>query len=110
MIALSEESTAPYFLPEFVGCVGPLYRLYAEVKSAILLLDGRVSAVRERARAPVAEPSDVVLVSTEGLRLSLDFVRAVPVVDDLHVRPAQHNDSHFEPVGQARGLLQATFE
>lgn len=108
--AVGEESDSPYLLPEFVGCVSPLYRLYAEVQSAVVLLDGRVSAVCKRTGAPVAEPSDVILVSTEGLRLGLDFVRAVPVIDDLHVKSAQHRDSRLTPLGHAASLRQATFE
>ena len=73
----------PDLLPKLVGQVSSLYGLHVEVQTAILLLDGGISAVCQRTGRPIAQPSHVVLVSAEVLCLCLHFIRAVAVIDDL---------------------------
>ena len=63
--------------------VRPLDGLHIQVAAAILLPDGGVSAVGQRAGAAVAEACDVVLVAAEVLRQRLGLETAVLVVDDL---------------------------
>ena len=60
-----------------------LYGLHVEVQTTILLLDGGISAVCQRAGRPIAQPSHVVFVSAEVLCLCLHFIRAVAMIDDL---------------------------
>lgn len=54
----------------------------------VLLLDGCVSAVCQRAAAPVAQARDVVFIAAEVLDLRLGLEAAVPMVDNLCVPSA----------------------
>jgi len=78
---------APYLLPELAGHVRALDCFHVQVQPAALLPYGRIAAVCERARRPVAQACNVVLVPTEVLGLGLDLEGAVVVVDDLHALP-----------------------
>lgn len=70
-------------LPHVFGCVCPLHCLQIQVTPAILLFDGGVSAVGQRAAASVTKSCDVILVSAKVLCLGLCLEAAVMVVDDL---------------------------
>lgn len=70
-------------LPHVLGRMCSLDRLHVEVESALVLADGRIARIGERARCPVAETRDVVLIPTEVLRRRLDFVAAERVADHI---------------------------
>eukprot|EP00965_Chrysotila_dentata_P175456 5791929-Pleurochrysis_carterae.AAC.2 len=61
----------------------------AQVEPSILLLNGGVLRVGERARGTVAQSGDVVLIPAKGLRARLCFVRAKALVD--HLRKAKED-------------------
>lgn len=77
-----------------------------QVDSSFLLPNCCISAVRQRARAAITEPCDVVLVAAEVLVFHLCLEGAVPMVDDLHSRDCHigalqdraNADSLYEPV------------
>lgn len=52
-----------YFLPQVLRRVGPLDRLDVEVAHTVVLADGGVARIGERARALVAQPGNVVFIS-----------------------------------------------
>lgn len=58
--------------------------LDVEVHLALVLPDGRVPGVCERARGTVAEAGHVVLVPAKVLPVGLGLVAAVAMVDDLY--------------------------
>ena len=60
-----------------------LHCLHVQVTAAVLLLDCGIATVCQGARAPVAQASDVVLITAKVLRLRFGFEAAVVVVYDL---------------------------
>ena len=68
--------------PQPVGKGRPFYRLHKEVANTVLLPDGGVLGVRQRARRSVAKAGQVVLIPAELLRLGLRLVLTERLVDD----------------------------
>lgn len=68
-----------------------LDRLHVQIQTALVLPDGGVAAVGQRAGRPVAESRNVVLIPAEVGRLCFDFIGAMAMVDDL-----PHNLNHHQ--------------
>ena len=81
-----------HFLPELAGSVSPLSCLHIEVADPLLFPDCGVLRISQRAGPAIAQPSEIVLVSAEVLRFSLDSEGAVFVVDH---RPNHLVYNHF---------------
>ena len=63
-----------HLLPQLVGLVCALCRLHVEVTHPLLLTHRGVLRVRQRARTPIAQPRQVILVPAEVLGLGLHAV------------------------------------
>ena len=68
--------------PQPVGKGRPFYRFHEEVADSVLLPDGGVLGIGQRARRSVAQAGQVVLVPAELLRLGLRLVLTERLVDD----------------------------